>query len=114
MTVSLENIKHAAFWASCYHQFDLYPERRADYNQALKDRVYDQSVWGESCFPECDKACCMWGAACLVSGIEITDGPDEEWCSQSTTHQLIAATLRQMRGKPKQVIAILDGNLKDL
>ena len=66
-------------------------------------RKYDQSDW------DCGTACCMWGAASLMSGNgPAKTGPDWKWASTDIVHVLIAGLLRLANTKPEQVTALLD------
>ena len=93
-TITLEHVQKAAEWAAKAGEEPL------PLNGLV--RHYDQSDW------DCGTACCMWGAASIISGCGPTkEGPSSEWSGQDLAHTLVAGIMRNGSSTPAQMIALL-------
>jgi len=95
-SITLEHVMAGAKWAK-----EANGEKRPIDGH---ERSYSQVDW------DCGTACCMWGAASLISGNgPAKTGPSTEWASQSTLHACAAGIMRNSSAEPDQLIALLRG-----
>jgi hypothetical protein len=92
--ITLEHVRKAAEWA----------KEAKDDPKPIDGltRLYCQTEW------DCGTACCMWGAASIISGNGPAIGPPEnEWSSQSHLHAAAAGIMKQGMSTPDQLLALL-------